>query len=231
MNVVCIILARGGSKGIPNKNIIDFCGKPLIGWSILQASACEAIAKVWVSSDSDEILTIAKKFGANCIKRPTELSADNSSSESGWEHAIKTIKILTGERIDYVVAPQATSPIRQSSDFTKAIAQILHSNHDSLLTATEVEDYFSWTLNKDLKAMSINYDYKNRQPRQNIKKSYLENGSFYIFKPQVLAQNKNRLGGEISIYVMQKHKMFQIDAPEDIQLCEVVMRGYGLNKI
>ena len=85
MNIVAIILARGGSKGLPNKNILDFCGKPLIAWTIENCINGGA-SSVWVSSDSEKILEISKKYGANIIERPNEISGDLASSESAWLH-------------------------------------------------------------------------------------------------------------------------------------------------
>ena len=91
-NTVAIILARGGSKGIPKKNIIDFCGKPLLAWSIIQAINVKEISKVWVSSDNDEFLKIARKYGAGTIKRPKHIATSTSSPVLGWLHAIQHIE-------------------------------------------------------------------------------------------------------------------------------------------
>ena len=89
MRVDAIILARGGSKGIPNKNIVDFCNKPLLIWTIEQCLNSRLINDVWVSSDDKKILEIADASGVNSITRPDSISADESSSESGWVHAIE----------------------------------------------------------------------------------------------------------------------------------------------
>ena len=91
MKITAIILARGGSKGIPNKNILNFCGKPLISWTIENCFNA-GINSVWVSSDSEEILEISKNSGAQVLKRPNDLSNDNSTSEEGWLHAINHIE-------------------------------------------------------------------------------------------------------------------------------------------
>ena len=231
MNVVSIIIARGGSKGIPNKNIIDFCGKPLISWTIKQSQISKKVSDVWVSSDSDSILDIAKRNGAKTIARPIEISSDRSTSESAWLHAIKYIESKEGyPKIDYVLAPQVTSPLRDPSDFSKAIGLIISEQADSLLSVAEVEDFFIWKKNKNKDPESVNYDYKNRQLRQNIDKKYLENGSFYIFKPNLLINN-NRLGGKKLLFEMERYKMFQIDNIEDVKLCSVIMSGYNLDKI
>lgn len=226
---VAVIPARGKSKGIPRKNLIDICGKPLIAWSILQAQHASEIDSVWVSSDDDEILAVAESYGAMPIRRPAEISSDQSSSESAWMHALDAIE-GQGVDADLVVAMQATSPIRESSDLDGGVQTFRKQSYDSLLSVTEVQDFFTWHVGDDGCAESLNYDYHNRKRRQEIKKCYLENGSFYIFQPQQLRLANNRLGGRIGMYLMGRHKMFQIDSPEDIKLCASIMRGYGMEK-
>ncbi len=226
MKSASIILARGGSKGIPNKNIIDFCGKPLLAWTI-EHCLNAGIEMVYVSSDSDEILNIGEQFGANSIKRPKEFSGDTSSSESAWLHALEVIETEKGT-VDWVLAPQVTSPIRSSKDILSALKIAKSGKFDSILSVVEIEDFFLWEKNKEDNYQSLNYDYKNRKRRQIIEKKYLENGSFYLFRPNILRTYNNRLGGRISLFVMDKFKMFQIDNRQDLKLCEVIMTGYGL---
>ncbi|MBI3778471.1 MAG: acylneuraminate cytidylyltransferase family protein, partial [Gammaproteobacteria bacterium] len=179
-DTVAIIPARGGSKGIPRKNIADLCGKPLIAWSILQARAARGVDSVWVTSDSAEILDVAVSHGANPIQRPAEISGDEASSESAWLHALDTIE-TGGTRVDLAIGMQATSPIREPSDLDRALAQFERERLDSLLTCCEVEDFFIWRYGPDGQPVGVNHDYKNRARRQNIEKRYLENGSFYLF--------------------------------------------------
>ena len=126
-----------------------------------------------------------------------------------------------------IVALQATSPIREASDIDQCARRLSSGNNlDSLLSVCEVEDYFNWRVGKD-GPEPINYDYHDRRMRQQIEKRYLENGSFYVFVPRLLREKKNRLGGRIGMHVMERHKMFQIDRPEDIKLCAAIMRSYG----
>ena len=229
MKVSCIILARGGSKGIPKKNIIDFCGKPLIAWTILQALRVKEVTDVWVSSDSDEILEVAERYGAKTIKRPKNISGATEPSESGWLHAIDFIEQQSEHFIDYVLAPQVTSPLRHATDFSDAFVQIKSDGSDSLFSVTEIDDFFIWKQESGENPQSVNYDYKDRRPRQQIEKTYLENGSFYVFRPHVLRNNYNRIGGNITLFLMNKYKMFQIDNVEDIKLSSIIMKGYGLD--
>ena len=226
---IAIIPARGGSKGLPKKNIKEFCGKPLIAWSILQALQSEHIDSVWVTSDCDEILSVAESFGAQPIKRPYELSTDTASSESAWIHAINFAQEKVGE-IALVLGMQATSPLREPSDIDKAFDTFFKGSFTSLFTSSEIEDYFIWKPEGD-SMTGVNHDFENRKRRQNIESQFLENGSFYIFPPHLILENSNRLGGKIGTFVMDMHKKFQIDTYEDFKLCEAVMKGYELDKI
>lgn len=229
VSTVAVIPARGGSKGIPRKNLIDLCGKPLIAWSVLQARAARVVDSVWVTSDSDEILQVAEQHGARPIKRPPELAGDTASSESAWLHALDAIE-SSGDRVDRMIGMQATSPLREPSDIEAALAQFERDNLDSLLSCCEIEDFFMWKMEPNGQPIGVNHDYQKRLRRQVIEKRYLENGSFYIFKPELLRQYNNRLGGKVGVYLMAKHKMFQIDSIQDIALCQSIMRGYELDR-
>jgi CMP-N,N'-diacetyllegionaminic acid synthase len=222
---LAVIAARGGSKGIPNKNLIDLCGKPLIAWTVMQAAAARGVDVVAVSSDSDQILAAAEAAGAVGVRRPEDISGDLASSESAWLHALERLDGKLGP-FGRVVALQATSPIRESSDIEQALATFEREELDSLLSVCEVEDYFNWRIGAD-GPEPINYDFRNRRMRQQIEKRYLENGSFYVLIPALLREQNNRLGGKIGMHLMERHKMFQIDRPEDIKLCAAIMRSYG----
>ena len=225
-----IIPARAGSKGIPAKNLVPVCGRPLLEWSIAQARAAEGIDQVWVSSDGEEILEVARAAGAQTIRRPAGISGDTATSESAWRHAVDSIE-AQGERIDWVVGMQATSPIREPRDLSDALRRMTEENLDSLLSVVEIEDFFMWRADLQGEPQSVNYDYRDRKRRQAIEKKYLENGSFYIFRPAILREHDNRLGGKIGLHVLEKHKMFQIDNEADVALCEAIMRGYGLDRL
>lgn len=222
---LAVIAARGGSKEIPNKNLIDLCGKPLLAWTVMQAAAARGVDVVAVSSDSDEILAAAEAAGAVGVRRPDEISGDLASSESAWLHALEALDGRLGP-FERVVALQATSPIREASDIERALQTFEREELDSLLSVCEVEDYFNWRVGSN-GPEPINYDYHNRRMRQQIEKRYLENGSFYVLIPSLLREKQNRLGGRIGMQLMERHKMFQIDRPEDIKLCAAIMRSYG----
>ena len=228
-DVVAIILARGGSKGIPKKNIIDFCGRPLIVWTIEQLQQANGIDSIWVSSDSEEILSISQDCGVEIIHRPHEISGDTATSESGWLHAINFIEDKNGP-VDLVIAPQVTSPLREPSDIERGLRDFQQQRCDSMFSCSVAEDLFFWSKNSDGTLKSINYDYKNRIRRQDIPKQYIENGSFYLFKPEVLRQYNNRFGGKIGMVEMEFWKMFEIDSMEDLKMCEALMKAFLLDE-
>ena len=223
---IAIIPARGGSKGIPKKNLVDVCGKPLIAWTIEQALQSDSIDSVWVTSDDPEILSTAESFGANPIIRPEEISGDHASSESAWIHAVQEIDADCMNKI--IVGLQPTSPLRQSHDIDAAMNIYLESNADSLLTVTPIEDYLVWRQPDD-SASPVNYDYKNRRRRQDTERLLLENGSFYIFGSRLLCETSNRLGGKICTYEMERWQSFQIDSYQDLELCTAIMKHYITN--
>lgn len=223
LNIICIIPARGGSKEIPGKNLMSFCGKPLIAWSIEQAKASKYIGKVYVSSDDENILKVSGKSDAEIIKRPKKLATDISSSEQALLHAISYIKKFNKKTIDIIVFLQATSPLRTSEDIDNAIGLFISKKADSLFSAAALEDFCIWK-KEDKKLMSLNYNYNNRGNRQNRQSLYLENGSIYIFKPAILEKFNNRFGGKIEMYLMDYRKSFEIDTVEDIDICEYFMQ-------
>jgi CMP-N,N'-diacetyllegionaminic acid synthase len=224
MNVAAIILARGGSKGIPQKNIIDFCGKPLMAWTIENCIHGGATS-VWVSSDSDEILEVGEKFGGRSIKRPDSISDDFATSESAWLHAIDIIEDQTSETIDWVLAPQVTSPLRESKDIKLGLEKAATDQYDSFFSCSMAEDLFFWE-KKNGELDSVNYDWRNRKRRQDIPEQYIENGSFYIFKPDVLKNQNNRFGSRIGVVEMEFWKMFEIDSPDDLRMCSALMKEF-----
>ncbi len=223
MNIHSIIPARGGSKGIHNKNIIDFCGKPLIAWTVEQCLSSKYVSHVWVTSDSQEILDVAEKYGAKTIRRPDDISGDLASSESAWVHAIEAIQKDT--EVDLVLAPQVTSPLREVKDIDNAIELFQKEKYDSMFSASMAEDLFFWG-ESNTGLNSVNYDYKNRKRRQDFKEQIIENGSFYLFKPEVIQNNNNRFGGKIGFSKMEFWKMFEIDNAEDLRMCSALMKEF-----
>lgn len=222
MNIIAIIPARGNSKSIKNKNIMRFCDEPLISWTIKQSLASTYIKNnVYVTSDSKKILQLSESYGAKSIVRPSELATDKSTSEDALMHAINQIE--KEKKINLVVFLQCTSPLREASDIDNAIKYFLKNDYDSLFSATNMKDLCLWRSFNN-KLSSINFNYKSRLMRQDIEPQFSENGSFYIFKPEILKEYKNRFGGKIGLYEMESWKIYEIDDEDDIDICNYFMK-------
>ncbi|ABB50409.1 putative acylneuraminate cytidylyltransferase [Prochlorococcus marinus str. MIT 9312] len=226
MKFVAILLARGGSKGIPKKNLLKINKIPLISFTIRQCFSA-GIEEIYTSSDDDEILSVARDEGSKLIKRPLDIAHDCSTSESAWLHAIDNIDNLDDSN-DWIFAPQLTSPIRETFDIKNGLEIASSNKYDSIFSAVELNDFLIWK-NENNKLEPINYDFQKRLRRQDIKvNNYLENGSFYLFKPCGIKKFNNRLYGRIGICKMDKLKMFQIDHYSDIFIVEKILQKLNI---
>lgn len=222
--IIAIIPARGGSKGVPGKNIRNLGGIPLLGHSIRHAMESALVNEVYVSTDSEEIAAIAREFGASVIERPAELANDAASSESALLQALDT---LAENRPDpeLVVFLQGTSPFRRPDDIDAAIRRLRDTGADSLVSVAP-SHRFLWQEGDGGYAESLNYDYGNRPRRQDMRPQYVENGSIYVFSPELLRQKQNRLGGKVCLYVMDEVTALEIDTPLDFQVAEVIFEDW-----
>jgi len=222
--VVAIILARGGSKGIPRKNVLNFVGHPLVAWSVMQAKQTKEIDEVYVSSDSDEILEIAQSYGAKVIKRPDEYAGDTAKSEEAILHALKVL----GSDQEIIIMLEPTAPLRKPNDLGNAVKLFRKKGWDSCFSGATLQSFLIWKRGNDGKLTSVNYDYKNQGPRQMREPDYHENGAIYMFKPEIVLKNKNRFGGNIGIFPNDFWQSFELDEPEDWNFVELVFRKYLL---
>lgn len=221
-SLIALIPARGGSKGIPHKNVIDFCGKPLVAWTIEQVlGSGVANAGVYVSTDDPIISDVSRNYGASVIDRPPKISTDTASTESAILHAVELLNYG-----GWVLLLQATSPLRNQEDLCAAVDRI--GQFDSLFSASELKDYCIWQTDVVSKTMtSLTYDFKNRGSRQTHigRTCILENGSFYLFHTDGFKRYRNRLHGEISYHLMDPWKSYEIDDPGDVELCAYYMNS------
>lgn len=224
MKILCIIPARGGSKGIPGKNIIDVKGKPLISYSIepaIEAMKIGIIDKVIVSTDSREIADISKSYGAEVpFFRPDSISGDKAKSVEFISHAIEFYKNI-GIEYDAVLLLQPTSPLRTMEDLSNAVKMFLDSNNDSLISAYEEEyinDLVIYKLSADGKtSIPVNELHNKGVRRQDHGSLYVRNGCIYISKVSLI--NQGFVIGETPlIYVMDKNKSVNVDTLEDLEL-------------
>jgi N-acylneuraminate cytidylyltransferase len=220
--VIAIIPARGGSKRIPSKNLLPVGGMPLLRHSLVHARGSQRISEVWVSTDDPVIAALAAAEGARVVERPSEIAGDRATSESALLHALDHRRSLGLDDPDLVVFLQATSPARRAGDIDGAIAALEADGADSLFSACE-NNRLLWAV-RDGVPESINYDYRKRQREQDMPRQFRENGSIYVFKPSVLREHANRLGGRMAVYEMDYWSSFQIDTPDHVELLDWVLR-------
>ncbi|MEP4740491.1 acylneuraminate cytidylyltransferase family protein [Saccharospirillum sp.] len=228
MQTLAIIPARGGSKGIPNKNIKLIGGKPLIAWSIEQALASSFVDRVVVTTDSEEISIIAKDYGAEVpFIRPSSLALDTSTTESAMLHCLEWLEEFDNYQPDATVLLQPTSPVRSKNSIDNAIELYFQNKCDSVLSVCEFW-HFLWRNNK---APVAEYDYRNRPRRQDIQDKdirYKENGSIYISKTNLLKKDMNRLcGNNIGLYLMTESESYEIDSYIDWMVVESILVSGG----
>jgi len=217
--ITAFIPARGGSKGIPHKNIIEFAGKPLIVHSIEYALNSKLINELVVSTDDSKISKISKDLGAAVINRPSELATDAATTESAIEHYINT----SIEKPDIIVLLQATSPLRPIGSLDDALSHYQNGGYDSLLSICPTHRFF-WSVNDD-KTARAEYDYVKRPRRQDMKPKnirFMENGSIYIFNRKHFENTGNRLGGKIGYVQWPEEYSIEIDTPLDFKLAEQI---------
>lgn len=227
MSNIAIIPARGGSKGIPNKNIAPLCGRPLIEYSIEVALESSKIDYIIVSSDSEQILSIAKKFSEKVIPllRPSELSTDTSATESAVTHAIDHLTNV-GISIDYIVLLQPTSPFRRAEFINESIALIRSSRAECLISVSKPIQHpydFLFNDNGDIKYLCRDEDSFRRQ---DFKAAQFINGSIYITKHEFFVRTGKIYSLDTCLlYEMPVEYSVDIDTPFDLMLCEAIMRN------
>ena len=212
--IIAIIPARGGSKGILKKNIINFLDKPLITHSIKYAKESILINDIYVTTDDKDIAKVSLDSGAKVINRPDNLSNDTASTESAILHALDNIKT----KPETIILLQPTSPLRPKGSLDEAIKHFVSEKYDSLLSISPTHRFF-WETKKQTAIPK--YNYKNRPRRQDIKSdevNYVENGSLYISTYNNLISNKNRLGGNIGFVIFEEEYSYEIDTPTDLKI-------------
>ena len=222
IEVLGIIPARGGSKGVHKKNIRLLAGKPLINYTIENALDSNLISRVIVSTDDIDIISTADQCGAEVVRRPLELATDTCSSELALLHTLDYLERKEKYVPDIVVFLQATSPFRKKNDIDNAIKKLLDSKSDSLFSGN-ISHNFHWQLKAGM-LEPLDYDYMYRPMRQKLTPVYNENGSIYVFKTEVLKKYKSRLGGNIAVYEMDFINSFQIDTEEDFLFFEYLFK-------
>lgn len=229
MTILIVIPARGGSKGIPRKNLLEIGGKPLIAWTIAQALEAGSEAVVTVSTEDSEIASVAKKYGARVIERPAELAEDTTPTEPVIEHAMDVVE-SEGTVLEGVMLLQATSPVRRPGTITRAIEQFRTTGCDSLVGVVPESPFFWRPPSAPGESAIAHYDYTNRPRRQDLHPEemfYFENGSLYLTTPEIYRRHHNRLGGRISLFALDEVEGVDIDTVADVAAAEQMLARIG----
>lgn len=219
---IAFIPVRGGSKSIPLKNIMPFCGKPLVYWTARAMEDAEEISKIIIATDSEEIRKEVLSFGFSKLEvydRDPENAMDGSSTEDVMLEYLNKVE-PSGD--DFFVLVQATNPFITSLDISKAFSILNSQKADSLLTCVRFKRFF-WT--EDGKP--VNYNYMARPRRQDFDGILMENGAFYISKIKDLVEFRNRLSGKIAIYEMPEYTAYETDEPDDWSIMEQLFYKYN----
>jgi len=225
--ILGVIPARGGSKGIPHKNIRDMQGKPLIAHTIEKAKQSRYIDRLIVSTDDPKIADVARSYGAEVpFLRPAELASDSSRAIDAIKHALVTMEDLDRKKYEYIVYLEPTSPNRSAKDIDDATDLFLHSDADSLASVVEATQYHP-ILMKTIENGYLKPIYKDEpegMPRQEYTpKAYMRNGAVYIFRRGNVLQ-RILWGQTILPYVMPIERSACIDDMNDWYLAEIWMQ-------
>lgn len=223
MNIIAVIPARGGSKGVLKKNIRLLADKPLIHYTIYAAINSKYIHNVIVSTDDEKIAEVASTEGVTVIKRPAELSSDESPTIDAVLHVIEKCKI-EGLNPEIVILLQPTSPFRTSSDINAALEIFLKNECDSVISVVETTHPPYWNMIVDGLYLCPLFDKESlRMRRQDLPKTYLPNGAIYIASAETLKQNKSFYTLKTKPYIMPPERSFDIDSEFDLLLAEAAM--------
>jgi len=221
MNTVAIIPARGGSKGIPRKNIKELCGKPLIAHIIETALNVGELDRVIVSTEDNEIAATAKKYGAEVpFSRPEELTEDETPTLPVLQHAVKYLEEKENYKPDIVVLLYATSPLLRAERVSEALRMLKEGGFDSVLSVVEDRGHY-WIEDADKYERLYPKVLKNRQLTKPL---FKETGAIYLCRRELLMEKHTMLGGKIGFLKMEKDETIDIDEPLDFEITEFFMK-------
>ena len=228
MNILAIVPARGGSKGIPQKNIYPLCNRPLIYYTIKAIQKSKLITRAILSSDSEAILDIAKNYGLEApFVRPAELARDETPALSVIKHAVEWLEESENYRADYIILLQPTSPLRTAIHIDEALSKLIGSDADSVVSVVEVPHNFTPGSIMELEGeylsphlpMNENFNLRQLKPR-----FYARNGAaIYAFTYSCLRDKQSIYGEKIIPYLMAKDCSIDVDDFFDLKLCELIL--------
>lgn len=223
--ITAIITARGGSKGIPRKNVRRVHGMPLIAYSIKAALDCESIDECYVTTDDIEIKDVSISWGAQVIDRPVELAGDTSLSSDAVAHALHFLK-AQGRFPEYFVLLQPTSPLRTARHLEQCIREFMHSGMKCAVSITEAEHHPWKMIIDDAQGLKPVKDLKSLEsPRQLLPKAYRINGAIYCMESELFLEKKTFCIEPAYKYLMPQIDSLDIDCEIDLKILEMVLKG------
>ena len=229
MRTIGIIPARGGSKGIPRKNLAPLLGKPLLAYTIEAAKASGFLTDIVVSTEDQEIATVSRNCGAQVpFYRPAELATDKTLSVPVVLHALREMEQITSKPYDIVVMLQPTSPLRSAHDIDSGIQLLLDTGADSVISVVNVGGHHPFRMKRVVgQNVLINYidqGFEDMRPRQELPPVYIRSGALYIVRRSVLAEQQTFVGRDCRAYIMPEGRAINIDTRLDLILAEQLLR-------
>lgn len=224
--VLGVIPARGGSKGVPKKNIKPLCGKPLIIHSIIEAINSECFVEVLVSTDCEEIRQIAIQNGAIApFVRPPELSHDTALATETIKHSVLEYESMIGEEVDVIVMLQPTAPTRTAKHISEALNIFLDSDADSCISVVKIDNAHPFKMKRIVGEMLVDFIETGLEnpPRQMLPPVYIVNGALYIVKRNVIIEQLSFKGEKCLPYIMNQEESINIDSALDFEIAELVL--------
>jgi CMP-N,N'-diacetyllegionaminic acid synthase len=221
--VLAVIPARGGSKGIPRKNLRAVLGKPLLAYTVEAARAARLVDVVAVSTEDPQIAFVARRAGAEVVDRPPELATDEAPTEPALLHAVREIERRQGRPADIVLLLQATSPLRTASSIDTAVRMLVATGCDSVVAVTE--DRTAHFVGRIEQGRFIPpYDPRQRRRRQDLPALYRETGALYAVRRDTLFALECRMGGDMRPLVLGEEESIDIDSPGDLARVEAILQ-------
>ncbi len=222
--MIAIIPARGGSKGLPGKNIRPLNGKPLIAYAVEAALKAKHIDRVIVSTDDEQIAKVAVQYGAELpFMRPAELATDTAMAVDNYIYTIGRLEKESGKPIDAFVVLQPTSPLRIAEDIDNAVELFQSKDADSVVSYCKEDHPITWHKYLDEEGRFVNLFEVTLKNRQDLRVSYYPNGAVYVFKTSIIRERKYFTDKSYA-YVMPKSRSVDVDTIDDFEYAEFLLR-------
>mgnify|MGYP001331194820 CR=1 FL=1 len=219
--ILAIVPARGGSKGIPRKNVREIGGKPLIAWTIEAAQKSKYIDHLVVSTEDHEIASVSRSYGAEVLLRPEELAQDDTPGIDVVLHAVEQL-----QGYSYVVLLQPTSPLRMTEDIDQCLESLVSNGAPACVSLCEVDQppHWMYIVNEQNKLQPIVDNINQYYRRQEIPKTYALNGAIYVAETEWLFLKKSFLSEETLPFIMPRERSIDIDVPLDLEFVDFMLR-------